>query len=40
MSVEEGLKLIMSLGVVGPADKERLLKGDTPEALAHKEGRS
>ncbi len=39
MSVEEGLKLIMSLGVVGPADKERLLKGDVPEALARKEGR-
>ncbi len=33
MSVEEGLKLIMSLGVVGPAEKAQLLSG---EALAKK----
>ncbi len=37
MSVEEGLKLIMSLGVIGPGEKEQLLSGDASEALAKKQ---
>ncbi len=37
MTVEEGLKLIMSLGVVGPLDKARLVAGEDAAALAKKQ---